>query len=142
MDDERVYGRPGNRHMGRAGPLRGRFRVVHYDRQTRTATEESIPYAVAGEEDVGKEFILSLSDAFLRLLDESLERAPGSLPAPAPRRAAGDGANGSLTQSAYGLIARLEMRTSSIRPDQKVPGARVQPAPMYRPGSSQSGRAV
>jgi hypothetical protein len=51
----------------------GRFRVVHYDRQTQTATEESVPYAVAGEEDAGKEFTLRLSDAFLRQLRESEE---------------------------------------------------------------------
>lgn len=48
----------------------GRFRVAHIDKQTRTVTEESTPYAIAGEEDTGKEFMLTLSDTLLRLVKE------------------------------------------------------------------------
>jgi hypothetical protein len=43
----------------------GRFRTAHYDKQTETPTEESIPYEVGGDESAGKEFILRLSDAFV-----------------------------------------------------------------------------
>jgi hypothetical protein len=66
----------------------GWFRVVYYDRQVRTASEESTPYAVAGEEDAGKEFVLQLSDAFLQKLRESGEGtlSPPTMPSPASRR--------------------------------------------------------
>jgi hypothetical protein len=46
----------------------GTFRTTHYDKQTQTATEESTPYTIAGEEDAGKEFTLQLSDLMVQLL--------------------------------------------------------------------------
>lgn len=59
----------------------GRLRVIRFDRQTRMMSEESTPYAVAGEEDAGKEFVLTLSDDFLQRVREALAERSSTAPA-------------------------------------------------------------
>lgn len=49
----------------------GQLIAEYDDDQTETTVREGVAYQVGGEEDVGKEFILSLSDEFLKGLLES-----------------------------------------------------------------------
>ncbi len=48
----------------------GTFRVGYVDREAGRFIEETIPYRVAGPEDAGREFVLRLSDKFLKELRE------------------------------------------------------------------------
>lgn len=52
----------------------GRFVASAVDRLNSTPHEESFPYQVAGAEDTGKEFVLSLSDKMVQLLTAEVSR--------------------------------------------------------------------
>jgi len=48
----------------------GRFTVSYRDQQTRREVYEGTPFIVGGDEDMGREFILQLSDEMFQLLRE------------------------------------------------------------------------
>ncbi len=61
----------GRAHVHIPPNSQGRLIVDFFDRETRTNVREGVAYRVAGEEDAGKEFVLSLSDEVLKGLLES-----------------------------------------------------------------------